>query len=39
MLGYTQQQTARLAIEAGSTWSRYAPGDHTRLQDQRTRGR
>jgi integrase len=37
MLGYTHQQTARLAVEAGSTWSRYAPGDHTRLQDQRTR--
>jgi hypothetical protein len=37
MLGYSQQQTARVATAAGSPWSRYAPGDHTRLQDQRTR--
>lgn len=30
MLGYTHQQTA-LAAEAGSLWSRYAPGeDHPR---------
>jgi hypothetical protein len=31
MLGYTHQQAARVAAEAGSPWSRYAPGDdHTR---------
>jgi hypothetical protein len=36
MLGYTQQQqAARTATDAGSTWSRYAPGDHTRLAEQR----
>jgi hypothetical protein len=28
MLGYTQQQAARAADEAGSPWSRYAPEDH-----------
>lgn len=27
MLGYTDQQTARLAAAVGSPWSRYAPGD------------
>lgn len=27
-LGYHQVTTARLAAQAGSTWSRYAPGDH-----------
>jgi hypothetical protein len=27
-LGYHQVTTARLATQAGSTWSRYAPGDH-----------
>jgi hypothetical protein len=36
MLGYTHQQTTQLAAETGSTWSRYAPGNHTQLQDQRT---
>lgn len=29
-LGYHQVTTAKLAAEAGGTWSRYAPGDHTR---------
>ena len=27
MLGYTDQQTSRIAIAAGSPWSRYAPGN------------
>jgi len=31
MLGYTHDHTARTATTAGSTWSRYAPGDHTQL--------
>ncbi len=31
MPGYSRQKTIRLAAEAGSPWSRYAPGeDHTR---------
>ncbi|MBB2914193.1 hypothetical protein FHS43_005505 [Streptosporangium becharense] len=31
MLGYTDQQTRRIATAAGSPWSRYAPGDdHSR---------
>ncbi|GAA0475506.1 hypothetical protein [Streptomyces olivaceiscleroticus] len=29
-LGYHQVTTARLASEAGGTWSRYLPGAHTR---------
>lgn len=29
-LGYSQGTTARLAAQAGSTFSRYAPGDHNR---------
>jgi hypothetical protein len=30
MLGYTDQQTSRIATAAGSPWSRYAPGnDHS----------
>jgi hypothetical protein len=29
-LGYHQVTTARLAGEAGTTWSNYAPGDHSR---------
>ncbi|WP_409491482.1 hypothetical protein [Amycolatopsis sp. cmx-11-12] len=36
MLGYTQDHTARTATTAGTTWSRYDPGDHTRLRDRRT---
>jgi integrase len=28
MLGYKHQQAARVAAEAGSPWSRYAPEDH-----------
>lgn len=30
MLGYSHQGAARVAAEAGSPWSRYAPGDHDR---------
>lgn len=37
MLGYTHHHTARLVAETGSTWSRYAPGDHTRNRHERTR--
>lgn len=29
-LGYHQVTTAKLAAQAGGTWSRYAAGDHTR---------
>ncbi|MEU0588740.1 hypothetical protein [Streptomyces sp. NPDC006132] len=29
-LGYHQVTTAKLAAQAGGTWSRYASGDHTR---------
>ncbi|MCZ1009009.1 hypothetical protein [Streptomyces lydicus] len=29
-LGYHDKTATRLVTEAGSTWSRYAPGDHTR---------
>ncbi|MGH3157885.1 MAG: hypothetical protein ACRDNF_15095 [Streptosporangiaceae bacterium] len=29
-LSYSQDTTARLAAQAGSTFSRYAPGDHAR---------
>jgi hypothetical protein len=28
-LGYHQVTAARLAADAGTTWSNYAPGDHT----------
>lgn len=38
MLGYTHQQAARVAAEAGSPWSRYAPGDHTRPSPGRKAG-
>ncbi|EWM19782.1 hypothetical protein KUTG_10086 [Kutzneria sp. 744] len=27
-LGYHRITTTRLAAQAGTTWSRYAPGDH-----------
>jgi hypothetical protein len=30
MLGYHPATTETLAIQAGATWMRYAPGDHTR---------
>jgi hypothetical protein len=30
-LGYHPVTTARLAAQAGNTWSRYAPGDHSPL--------
>ena len=36
-LGYHQNTTTRIAAEAGASWSRYAPGDHSRLQAPRTR--
>ncbi|MFI7536674.1 hypothetical protein [Streptosporangium sp. NPDC049376] len=29
-LGYHDKTTSRLRNEVGGTWSRYAPGDHTR---------
>ncbi|MFC1230469.1 hypothetical protein ACIGW5_30835 [Streptomyces prasinus] len=29
-LGYQDKTATRLVTEAGGTWSRYAPGDHTR---------
>jgi hypothetical protein len=29
-LSYSQGTTARLAAQAGGTFSRYAPGDHER---------
>ncbi|MFE7328558.1 hypothetical protein ACFU8W_27010 [Streptomyces sp. NPDC057565] len=29
-LGYHDKTTTRLGTEAGGTWSRYAPGDHSR---------
>ena len=29
-LGYHDETATRLVTEAGGTWSRYAPGDHTR---------
>ncbi len=29
-LGYHDKTTTRLVTEAGGTWSRYAPGDHSR---------
>ncbi|MFF3617426.1 hypothetical protein [Streptomyces sp. NPDC002580] len=28
-LGYHDKTTTRLIVEAGGTWSRYAPGDHS----------
>ncbi|WP_223839171.1 hypothetical protein [Saccharopolyspora pogona] len=36
-LGYHPVTTARLATQAGTTWSRYTPGDHSPLQPGRTR--
>ncbi|MET7550996.1 hypothetical protein ACWD8L_33660 [Streptomyces sp. NPDC005133] len=30
VLGYHDKTATRLVTEAGGTWSRYAPGDHTR---------
>lgn len=30
MLGYHPNTTELLASEAGATWKRYAPGDHTK---------
>lgn len=35
-LGYHQNTTTRIATQAGATWSRYAPGDHSPLQTTRT---
>jgi hypothetical protein len=29
-LGFHNQSTTRIAAEAGGTWNRYAPGDHSR---------
>ncbi|MFC8424156.1 hypothetical protein ACFUN7_25315 [Streptomyces sp. NPDC057236] len=28
-LGYHDKTTTRLVTEAGGTWNRYAPGDHS----------
>jgi hypothetical protein len=36
-LGYHQVTTAKLAAQAGTPWSRYAPGDHSPPQPRRTR--
>jgi integrase len=36
-LGYHHTTTTRLAAQAGTTWSRYAPGDHTPSSPPRTR--
>jgi integrase len=36
-LGYHHNTTTKLAAEAGNTWSRYAPGDHSPLQPRGTR--
>jgi hypothetical protein len=38
MLGYCHERTAQVAAEAGSPWSRYAPGDHTRPSPGRKAG-
>ena len=35
-LGYHQATATRIATQAGATWSRYAPGDHSRSQPRRT---
>ncbi|WP_443089351.1 hypothetical protein [Yinghuangia sp. ASG 101] len=34
--GYHDKTTSRLRNETGGTWSRYAPGDHTRSPEGRT---
>lgn len=34
-LGYHHATTTKLAAQAGATWSRYAPGDHSPLQQPR----
>jgi hypothetical protein len=36
-LGYHQVTTVKLATQAGATWSRYASGDHSPLQQRGTR--
>jgi hypothetical protein len=36
-LGYHQVSAARIASQAGATWSRYAPGGHTPSSPPRTR--
>jgi hypothetical protein len=35
-LGYHQVTAARLAAQAGNTWNRYAPGDHSRSPSSRS---
>lgn len=32
-LGYHHVTAAKIASHAGASWSRYAPGDHTRTSD------
>ncbi|MFI0467133.1 hypothetical protein ACH347_23885 [Saccharopolyspora sp. 5N102] len=36
-LGYHHVTTTKLATQAGATWGRYAPGDHSPLQPRGTR--
>jgi hypothetical protein len=36
-LGYHYVTTAKLAAQAGATWSRYASGDHVQPPSRRTR--
>lgn len=36
-LGYHQVTAAKVAAQAGTTWSRYAPGGHTPSSHRRTR--
>jgi hypothetical protein len=36
-LGYHHVTTAKLAAQSGGTWSRYAPGDHSRSSSDQAR--
>jgi len=38
-LGYHHVTTAKLAAQTGGTWSRYAPGDHSRSSSDQTQQR
>ena len=38
-LGYHHVTTAKLAAQSGGTWSRYAPGDHSRSSSDRAQQR
>ncbi len=35
MLGYHDETTTKVAADAGSPWTRYAPGGHGRTQTRR----